>query len=236
MESKLDSLDDEDKKIISQESNVKDRIIQILKNKAGDIKILTKTLPLTGISHLLLTASDPLNKMLKMNFKEGINKEIDFSKYGYNAVDSFIWYIHTDEIYFPNDFDETFDLLELNEIYEQKIYCELTMKNIIDCTSDENSIDVLYCCEKYKVINPHMKIKIKNHATKYLLMNCDILIKEYLLYKKNHDKEDGDIEKEENTIKMNILENIMEQYTNSQIIILFEGISGSFNEILKKNM
>jgi len=228
----VESLDKVESKIICKESSFLTRIKNILQNDAGDIKIKTSVAIRTAIYHLMVTASEPLNKMLKLKFKEGSDKEIDFSRYSFDAVDDFIWYIHTDEFFFPDDYEECFDLLELTQLYEQKKFSEAVIKDIIHCTSENSATDVLYCCYKYNIITDDVKNIIKNEATKQLLMRHDILMEKYLHFKKLAN--DDNLEVETNTIKMNLLENVMQQYIDSKIIILFEDVISSDSEKYKK--
>ncbi|AYV81737.1 MAG: hypothetical protein Harvfovirus57_6 [Harvfovirus sp.] len=230
--------------IIADEGEVKSKILRILNNNKGDITIKSKDGSITAFREILMETSEPLKIMLSDKFSEHREKTISFETYGSYAVKYFIYYIHGDIKKYPRSFNQTFDLLELCELYGLKNYTKETIENIVEYTNSENAIISLCLCEKYLRINDSSKKIIIKECQRRLFEDFHEMTKQYFIIKKELEKDrsleskgntvrekkdvpiddDDDVSEEDRKIinyheRYNMLEKMIEEFFNKRISI-----------------
>ncbi|AYV84681.1 MAG: hypothetical protein Hyperionvirus34_5 [Hyperionvirus sp.] len=233
---------------IGEEAGVIGRLNKILDCDLGDVKIICNGGVLTGLSHILSSASELLSKMLESKFKEGVKKEIDFSKYTLEAVSSFIRYIHVDYdicntietrlMFLPYNFTEMLDFIELCEIYDQKKCVKKYVDTLLGCfdhCSGDFYVDLIYYSDKAISVSIETRNKFKIKAYELLLRHPQRIINAYaeLLKWSEIDKESevylnkinilNDVMKKSNSIKQLYFRKY--SYAGVHSIIIFEGVN-----------
>ncbi|AYV83329.1 MAG: hypothetical protein Hyperionvirus6_10 [Hyperionvirus sp.] len=214
--------------IVAVEGKVVATILKILENGKGDIRINAKDGYVTAFSEILMETSEPFKKMLSDKFSEHRERKISFETYGYEAVKSFIYYIHGDIPKYPCSFRQTFDLLELCELYGFKIYAMKTIENIIEYTDVFDAIMIMCLCERYVCISSVSKLRIINNAKRHLFGNLPEMVEQYL-ENKGRVENDRSLESKEDDIGheddcdpleyCRMLEKMMDEYVKKRVSI-----------------
>ncbi|AYV82565.1 MAG: hypothetical protein Hyperionvirus1_144 [Hyperionvirus sp.] len=217
LETKIKPPTSDDQGFVADESSLVDKMLKILESGGGDITVKSRTRSVTAFSAILSATSEPLRKMLGDKFKEQHEKIISFENYGYQAVRFFIFYIHGDMLRSPITYTDTFDLMELCEMYGLKKYLSYLIEIIHDYTTEENAINILCLCDHYIRISTASKITIRRVAKKILFEKITSVMKTYFQLTDITDgleskKAEEDFESVTDQLRLNMLERIMREY------------------------
>lgn len=213
------SISDEDG-IVADEGPISDKLLRILDSGGGDIIVMARTGSVRAFSEIWCATSEPLKNMLSDKFCEQKEKTISFETYGFEAVKFFVEYIHGDKKKCPWTYDDTFDLIELCEMYGLKNYVSFLIKKIIEWATEENGIKILCLCDSYLRVSLGSKIKIKNHVKKILFEDSKLMMKKYFEFKDTSEiKEPSDFNNITNEHCVSMSEKIIKEYISLSVSV-----------------
>ncbi|AYV81474.1 MAG: hypothetical protein Harvfovirus36_5 [Harvfovirus sp.] len=207
---------------VADERSLGYKMIDILDGGGGDVTVKSRDSSVQAFSAILSATSEPLKRMLGEKFREAHDKTISFENYGCDAVKFFIYYIHGDIKKCPLSFTETFDLLELSEMYGLKKYVVYLIEFIVRDTNKENAINILCLCDQYVRLSEESKMNIRRVAKQILFENMGSVMKLYFEFKEVCDglenlEEDFENVTPEETVAMS--EKIMKQYCVDSVTV-----------------
>ncbi|AYV83374.1 MAG: hypothetical protein Hyperionvirus6_55 [Hyperionvirus sp.] len=202
-----------------------ERLKYLLDNDIGDIEIKTKNGNLKAISYLLITASEPLKKLVSGEFAEAKDKMIDFGNYHKDAVGCFLRYLYTSEVlYFPDDIEFCFELCQLSEMYELPKYhgqiMGLTKIAFQTLIGTGKCVDILYTWNKHKIMFEKLRIYVRSELRKRFYRCPERMIEEYLKIKDEVSRDELDCE---NRKKLELMEIFVREFSTESIILTMKG-------------